>query len=114
MPAEKLLNLYKQVATMTKAGEMEWVPTANENEYIHSLEKSSFIVGKIRSFIEVAIYFRVLNAAGNVIDSFSAVESERDYAGLEDLYVFVERKASKVDEQLDEITKRLNERKKTK
>jgi hypothetical protein len=97
--AEKLLDL-------TRNGQVNWRETVDPNEYIVSLPSQTFSIQHIGQFL---YSLSLLNQRGKVIEDLPLSLHDTGFQTLEDLFIMADRKTRKVDEQLDEALKALDQ-----
>jgi hypothetical protein len=96
VPTQKDIEFVKFLFESTKAGKLQWQPTAKQNEFTATLQ------GKYRAFTSsIGSYpdLELLDDSDQTLLKLSTIEIEE----VGQLYEFVRRKALNVDSVLDDL-----------
>jgi len=97
---EKLID---DLLRKTAAGEVEWEETDAPNQFALKLKRGAILIEKSFGLLTIGNFtITLLNNEGNQIDRFGTIGEQ--YRGVvQELYEIIDRRVSRVDEQIDEI-----------
>ncbi len=116
MALEKQGRLVKALLKRTRAGEVDWKPTVNENGFQVSFKDNSVLIERVERPREEVVDYRIslINSEGAVVEQFTDVELNEDlgsetssgsswFKSMNDLYELARRTALGSDKILNEI-----------
>jgi len=97
---EKLID---DLLRKTAAGEVDWEETDAANQYALKLKRGTILLEPASELFSIGnFWITLLNNEGKQIDKFGTA-GEQYRVVVQELYEIIDRRVSRVDEQIDEI-----------
>ena len=97
---EKLID---DLITKTESGDVRWGPTDAEDQFVLKLKSGAILLEKTQIlFVNENFVITILNNEGVAIDRISLL-AEPYRSKVAELFNLIDRRISRIDEQIDEI-----------
>jgi hypothetical protein len=107
MADQRMFAIAEKLLELTRNGQVNWRETVDSNQFIVSIPRQTFSIRCVDLFREYSL--SLINQRGSIVESLTLDTGEKGYQTLEDLFNIAYRTARKVDEQLDEALKALDQ-----
>ena len=111
MVAETMLKIVHRLLERSRKGDVAWQKTIIDNEYIVSFPSYSMVIGNTRFNYKLSL----ADAKGSRLESIEPSDLDdvdlrnEAFHALEQLFVYARRKALRIDRQLEDVLKALDQ-----